>query len=170
MNSHKYTINVFLDIDSAIAPTWNFDDTRIIYFSNKSGTYQLYSILSNGTDKIQLTNYKNPQTEFIKKDIQYFNETSKSRVTGELINNSPFGFDKVDIIAIVRDLDGRILGVNYTNIDDFLPSSNRYFSVFWNNILAKNKNKVQIEIEPNVNVFEAGKFMDLYGSGQILEY
>lgn len=114
--------------------------------------------------------FKNPQTQFGKEDVKYFIDKNKSRVGGELVNNSPFGFDKVDMYIIVYDLDGRLLGINYTNIDDFLPDSNRYFSVFWNKILSKNENSVQIEIEPNVDVYEAGSFMGTYGTGQVLEY
>ena len=118
----------------------------------------------------KLDEFKNPQTQFKKTDVKYFIDKNKSRVGGELVNNSPFGFDKVDMYIIVYDLDGRILGINYTNIDDFLPKSNRYFSVFWNKILSKNENSVQIEIESNVDVYEAGSFMGNYGTGQVLEY
>ena len=122
------------------------------------------------TEVQKLDEFKNPQTQFKKENVKYFVDNKKSRANGELINSSPFGFDKVDIYIIVYDLDGRILGINYTNIDDFLPDSNRYFSVFWNRILSKSESNVQIEIEPNVDVFEAGSFMNTYGTGQVLEY
>ncbi len=118
----------------------------------------------------KLETFKNPQTQFKKENVKYYIDNQKSRVGGELVNNSSFGFDKVDVYIIVYDADGRILGINYTNINGFLPESNRYFSVFWNKILSKSESNVQIEIEPNVDVFEAGNFMDIYGTGQVLEY
>lgn len=122
------------------------------------------------TEVQKLEEFENPQTYFEKENIKYFIDNSKSRVNGELINSSPFGFDKVDAYIVVTDLDGRVIGVNYTNIDDFLSGSNRYFSVFWNKVLSKNTSNVQIEIESNVDVFETGNFMDAYGTGQVLEY
>ena len=128
---------------------------------------QLKIILSEAQ---KLEEFKNPQSQFEKENVKYFVDNKKSRVSGELVNSSPFGFDKVDIYIIVYDPDGRIIGVNYTNVNNFLPDSNRYFSVFWNKILSKSENNLQIEIEPNVDVYDAGNFMDTYGTGQTLEY
>lgn len=116
----------------------------------------------------KLEQFINPQTQFTKKGIDHFVDDNKSKVSGTLVNDSPFGFDQVDVYIILYDKNNKIKGMNFTNINSFLPDTERHFSVFWPEVLAKGD--LTVEIDPNVNVFEAGNFMDIYGTGQVLEY
>ena len=116
----------------------------------------------------KLDQFINPQTQFSQKNVKYFVGGGKSRVDGILVNESPFSFDKVDIYIILYNQSNKIVGVNYTNIDAFLAGSERYFSVLWPEIITNEK--LNVVVEPNVNVFEDGSFMDVYGTGQKLDY
>lgn len=116
----------------------------------------------------KLEQFINPQAQFTQKNVKYFVGGDKSRVDGVLVNESPFSFDKVDVFIILYNQSNEVVGVNYTNIDDFLAGSERYFSVLWPEIIS-NEN-LRVELEPNVNAYEDGSFMDVYGTGDKLEY
>lgn len=57
MVQKTYKIEDFLDIKTAVAPQWNFDDSQIVYRSDKSGTMQLYVMSAEGGEERQLTDY-----------------------------------------------------------------------------------------------------------------
>lgn len=115
----------------------------------------------------KLKQFISPQTQIITKNVGHFVSEGKTRANGVLVNQSPFGFEKVDINIILYNVKNEIVGVNYTTLGSFLPGTERYFLVAWPQIIS---NVSRVEIEPNVNVFETGGFMDIYGTGQKLEY
>jgi hypothetical protein len=115
----------------------------------------------------KLKQFVNPQAQLAVKDMGHFVSEGKSRANGLLSNQSSFGFEKVDINVILYNPKDEVVGVNYTNLNAFLPGTERYFSVAWSGTI---KGASRVEIEPNVNVFETGSFMDIYGTGQTLEY
>ncbi len=55
MPQKRYKIEDFLSMNVAIAPQWSFDDSQIIYRSDKSGTMQLFVMSAEGGKEIQLT-------------------------------------------------------------------------------------------------------------------
>lgn len=101
-------------------------------------------------------------------DINWEVYDQKSKVSANLVNNSPYGFGKVDIYVILFDEKDEVRGVNYTYLSDFSAGSKRYFSCFWKDQFKDKPPKILIE--PYVNVFEQGAFMEVYGEGQKLEY
>lgn len=115
----------------------------------------------------KLKQYISPQAQIVTKNAGHFISEGKSRANGVLENQSPFGFEKVDINVILYNSKDEIVGANYTNLNAFLPGTERYFSVTW---AGKVLGVSRVEIEPNVDVFETGSFMDIYGTGQKLEY
>lgn len=53
----KYTIQDFLEVKSAGAPSFSPDASKIAYISNMTGTSQLYLVSAEGGDPEQLTDY-----------------------------------------------------------------------------------------------------------------
>lgn len=92
----------------------------------------------------------------------------KSLVEGTLFNNTPFSFDRVDIAVILFDKNDNVIGLNYTNIGSFVTKTRRSFVAQWPDIVLSGVDKIYIE--PSVNVYQSGSFMNTYGTGQVLEY
>jgi dipeptidyl aminopeptidase/acylaminoacyl peptidase len=64
MPQKTYKIEDFLSMCCAVAPAWSFDDSQIVYMSDKSGTMQLYIMPAEGGKEIQLTDYPDPITDY----------------------------------------------------------------------------------------------------------
>lgn len=56
----KYQIKDFLEINSAVAPSFNYDGSKITFLSNKTGIYQIYLTTKEGGDEEQLTKDDEP--------------------------------------------------------------------------------------------------------------
>jgi hypothetical protein len=92
----------------------------------------------------------------------------KSLVEGTLFNNTPFSFDRVDVAVILFDNNNNVIGLNYTNIGSFVTKTRRSFVAQWPDIVLTGVDRIYIE--PSVNVYQSGSFMNTYGTGQVLEY
>lgn len=125
-------------------------------------------IILNHLEVQKLKKFVNPQTQFRVKNWGSGVFDKKTKAWAILFNESPFSFEKVNLNVILYDRNQEIVGVNYTNINAFTTKTERYFSVSWNEIIPTKVER--IEVEPNVNVFEEGNFMNIYGTGQTLEY
>ncbi|MEW6407974.1 MAG: hypothetical protein AB1465_04755 [Patescibacteria group bacterium] len=112
--------------------------------------------------------FENPQGQ-IKISGQNFSILDdKTKVWADVHNESIFGFGKTEIDFILYDNENNIIGVNYTNINDFAAGTKRYVSALWDYVIKDQINR--IELEANVNVYESGAFMGQYREGQVLEY
>lgn len=121
------------------------------------------------TREIQkLKEFENPQKQMKISDHATFPYDQKTRASANILNESPFGYDRVDINFILYDEADNIVAVNYTNINAFVSGEKRQAFSAWNYPIPQKISRV--EVEPNVNVFESGAFMRQYGEGQILEY
>ena len=56
----KYTIEDFLNVKHAVAPSFSPDGSHIAYRTNVSGTYQIYLVPQEGGEPRQLTSYADP--------------------------------------------------------------------------------------------------------------
>ena len=111
--------------------------------------------------------------EFIIPDILVTNKSyrvvdHKSKVFGEIANKNPYGFEKIDIGVILYDTAGKIVGLNFTNINSLSANSKRAFVATWSEEISEEVD--EIYIEPTVNAFQSELFMKDYGSGVSLEY
>ncbi|NQV12866.1 MAG: hypothetical protein HQ530_01030 [Parcubacteria group bacterium] len=117
-------------------------------------------------EKIQkLKEFTLPNIKIVDKSYQ----ATDMKVTGELLNDSPYDFGKVEVGVILFDKVGEVIGLNFTNVNSFTSGSKRSFVVSWNDdeVLGVVS---QVYVEPQVNVFGSGIFMNNYGSGQNLDY
>lgn len=98
----------------------------------------------------------------------YSVNNNKSIVEGSLFNNSPFTFDRVNVAVVLYDKAGNVVGLNYTNFGPFVTKTRRSFIAQWPETIFADVEKIYIE--PSVNVFQTSSFINIYGTGQVLEY
>ncbi len=98
----------------------------------------------------------------------YSVSNNKGIVEGTLFNDSPFTFDRVNVGVVLYDKAGNVVGLNYTNFGPFVTKTRRSFIAQWPETIFANVEKIYIE--PSVNVFQTSSFINIYGTGQVLEY
>lgn len=109
-----------------------------------------------------------PILNFIIENSTYQVVDSRSKVTGTIVNQNPFGFDEIIINVLVYDENGSLKGANFTTVNDLTPNQKRDFTVFWRKDL--NVKKPKIAVESFVNPFNSQPFLDIYSEGQMLQY
>ena len=114
----------------------------------------------------KLKKFSSPNIKIVDKNYQIVDQ--KSRVWGELHNDSPYDFSEVEVSVVLYDEAGEIVGLNFTNINAFTADSKRSFIAGWNEQISDTV--AQIYIEPQLNVYGSGIFMNNYGTGQSLDY
>ena len=72
------------------------------------------------------------------------------KVTAAVKNNTPFTIRQINLPILVYDNNGKIVGVNFTSINDVAYQETRSFQFLWPN----NPGAVRAEILPEVNIFE----------------
>lgn len=61
----RYTIQDFLEVKESRAPAFNPDASKIIYLNDDTGTRQLYAIPREGGERVQLTDFSDPISDYI---------------------------------------------------------------------------------------------------------
>jgi len=86
-----------------------------------------------------------------------------SKVGGEVLNNSNFDLNKVDVLVVLLDQSGEPIAIGKSEgaIYTFLAHTTRGFEVSWSASFVGNVNRV--DIEANTNVFENSNFLRQYG-------
>lgn len=75
---------------------------------------------------------------------------------GVLRNESGYDFKKIDITIIIRDENGKIVGINTTQRDSVRAKEEQKFNVTWPYSLGE---KIQqMEVDPQVNIFDSQNF------------
>ncbi|HEB01596.1 MAG TPA: hypothetical protein ENI16_01200 [Candidatus Portnoybacteria bacterium] len=88
-------------------------------------------------------------------------EPGFSRASGTATNRSNYDFEKVQINVVLYDRSGQVIGVNKTQIRNLLSSEKRYFETTWyEQVIGEPRD---IDIEPEIDVFESGAFMRQHG-------
>lgn len=101
-------------------------------------------------------------------DSKYVVDGNNSRVEAHLFNSSPFTLDKIDVGIVLFDANGEVIGLNYTNFSPFVTKTRRFIVVNWPQQVFEGVDRVYIE--PNVDVFQSSSFLNVYGTGQTLEF
>lgn len=78
------------------------------------------------------------------------------------LNNSDYDFDRVEVVAILFDSLGEIIGANVTNINTHLSRTERYFKVTWPFLFATPPSRAVIEV--NTNIFENSNYIRSHGT------
>lgn len=79
-----------------------------------------------------------------------------NEVEGTVRNESGYDFKKIDITIVVRDENGRVIGINTTQRDSVRAKEEQKFNVIWPYPLEGNAQK--IEVDPQVNIFDPQNF------------
>jgi dipeptidyl aminopeptidase/acylaminoacyl peptidase len=61
----RYTIKDFLEVKESRAPAFNPDASKIIYLNDDTGTRQLYAIPREGGERVQLTDFSDPISDYL---------------------------------------------------------------------------------------------------------
>ncbi len=84
------------------------------------------------------------------------------RYEGVLFNDSDFDFARVDVVVVLSDDTGMIVGIGQTNMNTFLSRTERYFSVQWSKPISEKV--ADIHVEALTNLFENENFIKRYGT------
>lgn len=84
------------------------------------------------------------------------------RYEGVLFNDSDFDFARVDIVVLLSDDAGTVVGIGKTNINTFLSKTERYFSIQWSKRISQKI--ADIRVEALTNLFENENFIKRYGT------
>jgi hypothetical protein len=133
-----------------------------------SGKAEILELETKPQDIQKFKEFENPQTQMKIAGQNFDFIDGKTKAWADIYNESDFGFGKVEVDFILYNSEDEIIGVNYTNINDFSAGTKRYVSTLWDYEISAKISR--IELETNVNVYESGAFMGQYGEGQALEY
>ena len=92
MNDKKYTIKDFLEVKVSGGGKFNFDDSKIAYTSNKSGTFQIHLKSIDGESDEQITDFEDTVSGFIyspKEDLIIFSKAEKGNENSQLFKLNP---------------------------------------------------------------------------------
>ena len=104
--------------------------------------------------KIDKVNWEKPKNQipllYIRqKEYHYYNK-NLSEAKGIVVNNSPYGFDKIDVNVILFDFRGNLLGARKHEIRTLLSKGERHFVVSWNYPLKSKVTNVEMIAETNI--------------------
>ena len=83
-----------------------------------------------------------------------------SEAKGLVKNESPFDFTEIKVEIILKDIDGRVVALNSTQMGAVRSGENRDFRVFWPNRFSGNVGNMEVQTE--VNMFDSEAFMKRY--------
>lgn len=83
-----------------------------------------------------------------------------SEATGLLVNESPFDFNVIKINVVLRGENGKVVGLNVTQMQGVNANDQRDFKVIWP--LGVSSNNPLVEAEPEANVFDSQNFIKKY--------
>lgn len=85
-----------------------------------------------------------------------------TKLDAVMYNDSNYDFDKIDVVVILFDNEGGIIGVGKTDIRTFVSRSERGFNVAWPFALPGTATRQ--DIEATTNLFENSNFIKSYGT------
>jgi len=76
-----------------------------------------------------------------------------SKVEGTIRNESTYDLKKIEVVIVLRDERGDVIGINTTQRDSIRAKEQQNFQVTWPTAIEENVQK--IEIDPQTNVFDS---------------
>lgn len=105
--------------------------------------------------------YEKPQLKIVNKNYREIeNGIGFSESIGLLKNESPFDFNGIKIVVILKDENEKVIAMNSTQMNTVKSGENREFKVFWPGEFFGNVSNMDIQAE--VNVFDSESFMRRY--------
>ena len=108
--------------------------------------------------------YEKPDIQIVNKNYSEVSDgIGFANAQGLLRNRSSFDFDSIKIQVILKDLDGKILALNSTEMKTIRAGEDRDFKVFWPSSFPGIVSSMEVQAE--VNVFNSDSFLrKLYGN------
>jgi hypothetical protein len=88
-------------------------------------------------------------------------QPAQSYVNAVIVNRTPFKISRVDLPVMLYDNQNRVIGSNYTNINDLNSSESRSFQYVW---YSRINNVARIEIVPEINIYNRDIFATVPGT------
>lgn len=98
----------------------------------------------------ELADLSNPQLEVNNKKFQKNATGIGSEVSGILKNSSTYDLESINIVVVLRDQYGKVLGINITKKDNVLAKEERSFLVTWSNNFSVEVSKIEVEAQSNI--------------------
>lgn len=100
-------------------------------------------------------NLRNINLSVINKSYKYEDKDFIfAKAQGSLVNNSDFGFNSVEIVAVLEDESGNILSINKTVLDSVLSRESRPFEILWFQPFGGTVANIIIEAKTNIMLKE----------------
>jgi len=89
-----------------------------------------------------------------KREYKILEESGKKQsvIDGSVLNRSPFTLKEVEILFVLLDKDGNLLGINKTLVDNLRAGESRDIRTTWPSVVSGDV--TSLEIDERVNVFE----------------
>ena len=84
-----------------------------------------------------------------------------AKVGGDVLNNSDFDLNKVNVSVVLFDLENNPLAIGRTEINTFLAKTSRGFEITW--FVPFVGDVVRVDAEANTDIFENSNFLRQYG-------
>lgn len=139
----KYIIDIGLETKSQNPATVDFEITSVDWKENKG--------------------ISDPKLVIKEKVFQYSNKKGvEASVTGILVNESNYDFDKVAIKAVLYDAKDNIIGVGKTEIQTVVSKEKRSFEIEWNKLF--DTSIARVEAEANTNILNSDNILKIKGN------
>jgi len=90
-----------------------------------------------------------------------------SSLSGIVVNNSDYGFDRVDVVGVVFDDTQQIVGINTTIINTLVSRSERQFKMIWPFSFVEG---VRTAVEAYTNIFENSNYLRNHGTQEKFQH
>ena len=106
----------------------------------------------SGADWQKLSNISKPQIGVYSKKFGPIENSDGNEAEGTIRNESSYDLKKIDIVIILRDEKGNIIGISTTQRNSVRAKEDQLFKVTWPYSLGGNVQK--LEVDPQANVFD----------------
>jgi len=107
--------------------------------------------------------YERPDIQIVNKNYSEVSDgVGFANAHGLLRNRSPFDFDGIKIQVILRDIDGKVLALNSTEMKNIKAGEDRDFKVFWPSSFPGVVSLM--EVQADVNIFNSNSFLKKFNS------
>lgn len=115
----------------------------------------------------RFTSYAEPDIAVYQKEFNFISGGSGfAQLKAKIQNRSSYDFREITARAVIRDNSGRPVAVNETNSNDVRTNEEREIVFNWDNSFSQDIDPQNIEIQPEVNVFNDDNFMKVYGTAE----
>jgi len=111
------------------------------------------------------SSYAQPNIAVYQKEFNFMTPGSGfAQLKAKIQNRSEYDFHKITTRAIIRDKAGRPVAINETSSNDVKVNEEREVTFQWDGPFTKDIDVQNIEVVPELNIFDNENFMKVHGS------